>query len=182
MSRGYDRGSRLFHWLVTVLVCITVPIGIAMTSEGFDGWRDAFFVTHKALGIVILVVVLLRGAWRILHPAPPLPEAIPEAERRLARAGHRLLYLLLVGMAVVGYARTAGGGYPVEILDVMGIGPLVPEMHGIADALSVVHKFGAWLLVAVIAVHVALVLQHTFFGKTPILPRMWPPWGTKRYP
>ncbi len=181
MNPGYDRGSRIFHWLVALLVAITVPAGIAMTSEGFDGLRDALFVIHKGLGIVILVVVLLRLAWRLAHPAPPLPDSLPSAERRLARTSHRVLYLMLVGMAVVGYLRTAGGGYPVELLDALGVGPFVPEMPGIADTLSVVHKFGAWILVAAIAVHVAVVLQHTLFGRARILPRMWPPWGTRDF-
>lgn len=175
---GYDVVSRLFHWTVVLLIGVTVPVGIAMTSEGFDSIGNELYVTHKGIGVILLVVVLARLAWRLVRPAPAMPAAIPAGERTMAKAGHRLLYLLLIGMAVTGYLRTAGGGYPVEILDALGIDPLVGEL-AYADTLSVIHKFGAWLTVSVIAVHVAMVVQHSVFGEARVIRRMWPPFTSK---
>ncbi len=172
----YDVVSRLFHWTVAVLVLVTIPVGIAMTSLGFASIRDALYVTHKSLGVVILVLVTLRLVWRLLRSAPALPEAVSVGERRAARVGHALLYGLLLAMAVTGYARTAGGGFPVEILDALGLGPFVPETES-ADTLSVVHAFGAWLTVALIAGHVAMVVRTHLWGGARVLRRMWPPIG-----
>lgn len=175
---GWSTPSRLFHWSVAALVVVTIPIGIAMTSEGFDSIRNGLYVAHKGLGVVLLVLIVGRVAWRLITPAPPLPSTIPDGERRLAAFTHRLLYVLLVVMAVSGYLRTVGGGFPIELLDALGVPPLVGEMPVWADRLSVLHGFVSYLLVATVAVHVAAVLQHTLFGKTDILSRMWPPFGS----
>lgn len=175
---GYPLLSRLLHWLVALMIAVQLPVGIAMTSEGFDSVSDALFVTHKGLGVLILVVLAMRLLWRVLGPSPPrLPEAIPPSERRLAVWTHRLLYLVVAALAVTGYLRTVGGGYPIELLDALGVPPLMGERPALATALSVTHKFLGYLLVAVVAAHVGAVFQNTFLVRNRILWRMWPPWG-----
>jgi len=174
---GWGRASRLFHWLVALLVFATIAIGAAMTSVGFESVRSSLYVGHKAIGVALLLLIPLRAAWRILHPAPALPESIPQAEQRLASATHAGLYLLLFGMAVSGYLRTVGGGYPIEVLDAIGVPPLVGEFPIWADRLSVLHGFGAYLLIALIAAHISVVGYHALFGERRILSRMWPPFA-----
>jgi cytochrome b561 len=174
-SSGYGTVARLLHWSVTLLVAVTIPAGIAMTSEGFEGVRNGLFVVHKGIGVVLLVLVVVRALWRFVVSPPPLPAFVPRGERQVARATHAGLYLLLLALGVTGYLRTAGGGYPVEILDALGIPPLVGEMPDAATTLSVAHKFLAWTFVATAAVHVAEVLRHTLLERDGILARMWPP-------
>lgn len=176
-DRGWGRISRILHWSVGVLVFATIAIGVAMTSAGFEDVRNALYVGHKSIGVVLLVVVPLRALWRLVTPTPEMPTSISTGERRLAHAAHLGLYALLATMAVTGYLRTVGGGYPIEVLDALGIPPLVGEMPVWADRLSVIHAFVAYLLVAAIGVHVAAVGYHTLFGERRILSRMWPPLG-----
>lgn len=162
---------------MAALVAVQLAAGIAMTSEGFRGVSDALYVTHKGTGVVLLVLLLFRVAWRLAErKAPPLPEAIPAAERRLAAWTHRLLYVLVGVMALTGYVRTVAGGFPVELLDTLGVPPLVGEHPGLARHLSVAHKFLGYFLVAVVALHVGAVVQHTFLLRNRVLERMWPPW------
>jgi cytochrome b561 len=172
---GYGTVARLLHWSVTLLVAVTVPAGIAMTSEGFEGVRSALFVAHKGIGVVLLALVVARALWRFVVPPPPLPDRIPAPERRVARITHGGLYLLLLALGITGYLRTVGGGYPIELLELFGIPPLVNEMPETAVTLSVVHKFLAWAFVAVATVHVAEVLRHALLERDGILARMWPP-------
>jgi len=162
---------------MAAMILVQVPAGIAMTSEGFRGISDALYITHKGMGVLVLVVLAARLAWRLLGPPPPpLPEAIPPEERRAARWAHRGLYLLVGLMAVTGYARTVGGGFPIELLDALGIPPLLPENEAWADRLSVAHKFLGYATVAAVALHVGAVVQNTVFVRNGILSRMWPPW------
>lgn len=174
-ARGYGTVARLLHWSVTLLVAVTVPAGIAMTSEGFASVRDSLFVAHKGIGVVLLVLVAVRALWRFVVPPPPLPSTLPAAERRIAHLTHAGLYLLLLALGVTGYLRTVGGGYPVELLELFGVSPLVDEMPDTARTLSVVHKFLAWILVATATVHVAEILRHALIARDGILRRMWPP-------
>ena len=177
-GRRYSLPARILHWATFLAVAVTVPAGMAMTSEGFGDVSNSLYVLHKGLGVIILTLLLLRLLWRVAGPGEPeLPGELPAQERTLVKWAHRGLYLLLGTVAVIGYWRTAGGGYPVEILDALGIPPLVPENESLSVKLSVAHKFLAYLAVVAIALHIAAVLHHTFLRGHRILPRMWPPWG-----
>ena len=174
---GYGTGARLFHWGMALLILVTIPVGIAMTSEGFDGLRDALYVTHKGLGVVILALLVLRLAWkRVAAAPPPLPHSVPPLQRRIARWTHGLLYALVGGMAVTGYLRTVAGDFPIELLDALGVPPLVGGMPALSDALSVVHAFGSYVFVAVLALHVGAALHHALILRDGVVRRMWPPW------
>lgn len=174
---GYGRVSRLFHWGMALLIATTVPVGIAMTSQGFEGVSDGLYITHKGLGVIIGVVLLGRIGWRLLRPGPPLPDSVPARERSIASATHVILYVLLLVMVVTGYVRTVGDGFPIELLNVLGVPPLVPEMPSLARTLAVVHKVTAYVLVALVAVHVSAVAHHALILGDGLFKRMWPPWG-----
>lgn len=173
---SYGTGTRLFHWATAGLVAIMIPVGAAMTSEGFDRWEAGLFIVHKGTGSILLLVLLLRLVWKLSHrDAPPFPDQMPPRQRRIARLTHYSLYGLLLLQATSGYVRTVGDGYPIELLDVLGIPPLIPAMPAVANTLSVVHKFNAYLLTALIAVHVAAVLHQVLIVRDGTLTRMWPP-------
>ena len=174
---GYATLTRIFHWVMALLILITIPVGIAMTSQGFAAQGDILYVTHKSLGVLILGLLALRLLWRWFGPSPPpLPQSVPLAEQRVALWTHRLMYALIGVMAVSGYLRTVGGGFPIEILDALGIPPLIGENELLATRLSVLHKVLGYVTVAVVALHVGAVAQHTWILKNRILWRMWPPW------
>ena len=184
----YDGGARFFHWLFVLLFLAQVPAGIAMVVPAMIGdfpvlpgveqtTVDAIYVFHKGLGAVLLVVVFARLLWRITHPAPPLPDTIPELERRIAGGTHAFMYVLMVVAVVTGYVHVIGLGFPIELLDALGVPPLIPRMEGIAVVSSFVHRFTVILLVGVVAIHVAEVLRHHWVLKDGILGRMWPPLG-----
>ena len=184
----YDGGARFFHWLFVLLFLAQVPAGIMMIVPAVMGdfpvlpgveqsTVDAFYVFHKGLGAVLLVVVLARLLWRLTHRAPPLPASMPELERRIAVATHWFMYLLMVVAAVTGYVHVIGLGFPIELLDALGVPPLIPRMERLAVISSFVHRFTVFILVGVVGVHVAEVLRHHWIVKDGIMGRMWPPFG-----
>lgn len=176
-DRGYGVVARLFHWGTALLILTTIPIGIAMTSEGFESVGDALYIAHKNIGVVILGVLVLRLVWRLARPAPPpLPASVPALQRRIAEWTHRGLYLLVGLMAVTGYLRVVSGDFPVELLDALGVPPLISGRPDLSRTLSVVHKFTAWALVATLAVHVAAAAHHALILRDGVVSRMWPPW------
>ena len=174
MSEGparYGTVARLFHWTVAVLVAVQIPAGIGMTSEPLLGVSAPLYILHKGSGVVLLVLVTARVVWRITHRPPAFPDYMPPLERRLANATHLAIYGLLVVMTVSGYVRTVGDGYPLEMLDALGIPTEV------AAAMLVIHQFAVIGLVALVAVHVGAVLRHHLIEGNPVLRRMWPPIG-----
>ena len=176
----YGTTARLFHWMVALMIVVQIPVGIAMTSEPLLDLADPLFILHKATGAVLLVLVVLRVAWRATHPAPPFPDFMPPLEKRIAHATHIAIYVLLLVMVVSGYVRTVGDGFPIELLDLLGVPPLIPEMPALAAAMLVVHQFAVIGLVGLVAVHVSAVLRHRLIEGNPVLGRMWPPVGGGR--
>ena len=184
----YDGGARFFHWLVVLLFLAQIPAGILMIVPAVMGdfpvlpgveqsTIDGFYVFHKGMGAVLLVVVLARLLWRLTHKAPPFPDTMPPLEKRIAGQTHAFMYVLMVVTAVTGYVHVIGLGFPIELLDAAGVPPLIPRMERLAVLSSFVHRFTVFVLVGVIAVHIAEVLRHHLVLKDGILGRMWPPFG-----
>jgi cytochrome b561 len=174
---GYGAVARLLHWVIALLVLVQIPVGIAMLSQPLSRFSDPLFVAHKGTGAVLLVLVFARVGWRLTHRPPPMPDFVPPREQRIAAATHVALYLLLVVMVASGYVRTVGDGYPIELLDALGVPPLLPYVPRIAAIALVVHQFSVIVLVALVAAHVSAVLRHHLIDGHPILGRMWPPFG-----
>lgn len=178
-EHGYGRVARLFHWAIVVLVAIMIPVGVAMTSETLEPVADPLFILHKGLGVVVLVVVLARLVWRLTHPAPPMPDHVPPLERRVAGLTHWGLYVLLLVQPITGYVRTVADDFPIELLDALGVPPLLPQMPQVAGVALVIHQLTPYLLTALIAAHVTGVLRHALVEEDDVLERMWPPGGTR---
>ncbi len=178
MTNGFGTGARLFHWLVLLLVLVQIPAGIAMIAPALEqGSIDRLFVLHKGLGVVLLVVVVARVLWRLTHRAPPMSESIPELERRIATTAHWVIYAVLLVIAGSGYVHVVGDGFPIELMDALGLPTLLPLMPEVASWASLVHRFSTFLLVALVAVHIAEVLRHHLVVRDETLARMWPPFG-----
>ena len=178
MTTRYGTGARIFHWLVVILLVVQIPAGIAMIAPGLAQEKiDALYVVHKGLGAILLLVIVLRILWRITHRAPAMPAHWPPLEKTIAERTHVTIYVVLLVLAVSGYVHVVGGGFPIELLDRLGIPPLIPKMEGVAVIASLVHRYGSFLLIGLVAVHVAEVLRHALVEKDGELRRMWPPVG-----
>ena len=173
---GYRTPARLFHWIVALLVLATIPTGQIMIQDGLSRpVQNALFIFHKNVGVVILLVVLARLAYRQVVPPPPLPLSVPEWQRRVAGLNHAALYGLLIFMAVTGYLRVRAGGFPVEALDALGLPTFVPRSEALEAWAKAAHWWGRIALVAVIALHVAAAAWHGLVRRDGVMARIWPP-------
>ena len=172
---SYGTVTRLFHWVTAGIVVIQIPVGIAMTSEAAPDIGDFLFILHKGMGSVFLPFVVARLIWKFMHPVSPLLPTTPPLQRRIAALTHGLLYVLLVALPITGYVRTVGDGYPIELLDAIGIPPLVTGIPETAHLMLVIHKFSAYLLTAVIAAHLGAAVHHGMIERDGVMSRIWPP-------
>ncbi|MBP7241183.1 cytochrome b/b6 domain-containing protein [Amaricoccus sp.] len=175
---GYGVVARIFHWGTVLMIVVMIPVGLIMTQEIPRSIQDPLFILHKGLGVVVLVVVVLRIAWRLANPPPPLPASIPALQRRVARATHLGLYALLLAMPVSGYVRVIAGGFPIELLNALGVPPLLGKNEPLAAAASTFHFGGALALMALILLHVAGASYHGLVRRDGVASRMWPPFST----
>ena len=174
---GYGTTARVFHWVTFLLVLGMIPAGLVMVQEGLDRTlQDRLFIFHKNTGVIVLVLVLARLAWRTMTPPPPLPTTLPDWQQTVSQWVHRLLYAALIFMAVTGYLRVTLGGFPVEMLDAIGM-PRPPRNDAMAALAQRAHYLGKFFLIGLIAAHVGAALWHAIVKRDGVFSRMWPPLG-----
>ena len=172
---GYRTPARLFHWATAALVLLMIPAGLIMVQQGLDrSLQNALFIFHKNVGVLVLLLVLARLVYRLRVPPPPLPADMPAWQHRISGITHGLLYALLIAVPVAGYVRVRAGGFPIELLDALGIPALVPRSESLAELAKMLHWLGGLALAALIAVHVAAALFHVIVKRDGVFSRMWP--------
>jgi cytochrome b561 len=159
-SSAYTRVAVLLHWIIAALVIAQASWGWWMQgiAKQPPGVRADAFNLHKSVGLVILGLMLVRLAWRLSHPPPPL-EGLPRWQAAAAATTHRLLYAALFVMPLSGYLGSVFSGYPVR-----WFGVRLPAWGWsdpwIKDVMSATHLVTSVVLLAAILLHVAAALRH----------------------
>ena len=83
-SGGYTLTARLLHWLTAILVLFQIPAGLLIAN--FE--MGPLYGLHKSVGVLILILAIVRLAWRWTHPVPDLPADLPALQRLAARGTH----------------------------------------------------------------------------------------------
>lgn len=170
---SYHPASRILHWLVAILVLSTFPAGVIMTGEDLSRpVQDALFIYHKNVGVIIFVLMLVRLGLRMIYPAPPLPQTVPDWQRLAAKISHFLLYVLIFAMTISGYVRVVSGGFPIEMLDALGVPPLLPESETVEETAKAIHASVRFALFAVIVLHLGAALYHAAILRDGVFARM----------
>jgi cytochrome b561 len=175
---AYRPFARALHWTTALIVLGMIPAGIVMLQPGLDRpVQNLLFMVHKNMGVVVLLLVLVRLAYRAAYPPPPLPRSVPDWQRRVSGLTHALLYAVLLVMAVSGYVRVVAGGFPLEWWDALGVPRLVPRSDALAGAAKTVHWAAHYAIIALVILHVGAALYHALIKRDGILGRMWPALG-----
>ena len=75
-STRYGAVAQIFHWLTAVGVIASFTIGLIMVDMAFSPLQLKLFSWHKWIGVCVFALLLLRLAWRVGHPPPPLPTPV----------------------------------------------------------------------------------------------------------
>lgn len=173
-ATGYGIIAQLFHWLVAVLVFLQAAIGIYASDLPVSIARLKWLSRHKAIGITVLALVLIRYAWRGLNRVPELPESMPAWERRVALATHRLLYLLLVLAPISGWLHASAAGLSVTWFGWFKVPDLLEKNPDLAPYFENLHVTVVYTLITLVVLHVAAALRHAFFRRDGVMAQMLP--------
>jgi cytochrome b561 len=171
----YGAMAMLFHWLIFGLVAIMFALAwILFTSPGDDPSIIKTIVLHKSIGVTVLALAVLRLAWRLINPPPPLPADMPALLRLAARVTHWLLYLLLLAVPVVGWLMSSAAGITVKPFGLFSLPNFVGKNKPLFDQLMELHETLALALLGLVVLHVLAGLFHYFVCRDDILSRMVP--------
>ncbi len=169
----YTRTAVGLHWLLAGLILAALFMGWTMTAMPVSPDKLKVYNWHKWLGVTVLALALLRLLWRLTHRTPALPASMPGWQRGAARAGHVLLYLLMIVMPVTGWIYSNLTGYPVVYLGKIPLPDLVERNRELAETWVKVHATLGVVLAVVIGGHVLAALHHQFIARDGTLMRMF---------
>jgi len=170
---GYHPFAKTLHWLTAVLVLGLLGVGLWMVGLPIGMTKLLAFAWHKWLGLCVFVLTLLRLAWRRFSPPPALPAALAPWERRLAPLVHWALLVLIVVQPIEGWLMSSAGGVQVFWFGYLALPDLVPRDQHLFRLLRAAHHYLAFLLIGIIALHVAAVIRHDLARRDGIFRRMW---------
>jgi cytochrome b561 len=166
--------SQAFHWLIVALVITQVTLAKIAQSLPIGVEKLATLARHKSVGITILMLAVLRLAWRWSNPVPLLPPTLRPYERRLAHFTHGALYALLFAMPITGWAMSSARGFPVSWFGFVQLPDFVRNSRSLYETLHDTHEALAYTLGGVVLLHVAAALKHHFVLRDDVLRRMLP--------
>jgi cytochrome b561 len=163
----YNNVAIAIHWATAVLVLTQVYVGFTFHNMERGPARSEWFEWHKTIGAAILVLALVRLAWRLSHKPPPFPPELPRWERLAAVWNHRAFYALLIALPLTGLAAVSGGADSATTGLAGGLRlPLIPGLSKDAgEAMAGTHEWLVKITIALLVLHVAAALKHQFVDR-----------------
>jgi cytochrome b561 len=167
------------HWSTVAAVVITVTAIYVRDFSEDKPLRQLLLVTHRQLGLLILIGVPLRilARYWLGFAHASLASAVT---RWAAAFCHIALYALLAVVAVIGWTATSAKNIPLQLLGVLPIPSLTQPDPDVADVLLDYHQWGAWTLLALAGVHALAALWHHLYLRDGVLRAMLPLLGSHR--
>jgi cytochrome b561 len=180
----YNAVAMIIHWLTAVTVIGLLVVGNIMADlPNTDPDKLQLFNWHKSFGVSVLLLTVIRLAWRVTHRPPALPDHMPGWEKRVAHATHWVFYLLLLGVPLLGWAMVSSSprNIPTFLFDTFEW-PHIPMLADMdlekkkvmRELFENLHATAAYTMAALIVLHIGAALRHQFMIKDKIIQRMLP--------
>lgn len=171
----YSTVAITLHWVIAAAIIGMIFLGWNMENN------ENLFQLHKSIGITILILTIARIVWRMMNPVPPLPADMKPYEKTASHLVHFGFYVLLLALPLTGWLLVSTS-YEFDVPtvlygmvswpDIPGVGFLKNETgHGIIEFL---HSKMAWVVIVLLALHVAGAIKHEIGSEEGVLKRMIP--------
>jgi cytochrome b561 len=164
----YSRVARWLHWLMALLIIGNIVGGLLHDVD-----PRTIIPLHKASGMLILTLTVLRFLWRLTHRPPPYPATMANWERWASTIVHMALYALMILVPVTGWLMSSASEYPISFFGLFEIPKLdVPQTEAFGEAMEERHELLAFAMIGLLLLHIAAALRHHFVKKDGMLARM----------
>ena len=170
---GYGTVAKILHWLIFLLMSAEYIVGETMPHIRPNTPSTGLVAWHVSIGTAILFFMLVRVLWRFTHPVPAL-STIPVWQKVVSHLTHIVTYLLIFVIVVLGWSAASFEGWNIPLFGVVNLPALAAKGTRWAHDAGDVHDLLAYVLLAVLAVHVMAALYHYLFMRDKVLQRMLP--------
>ena len=188
---AYGAVAIILHWLLFLLIAGLVVSGKYSDSLPTNGKDFQIIGIHKQVGVAVFMLMVFRLLWRMINRAPDnLEGGFPAMIQFLV---HWLLYLTVLGQALIGMSMSQLSGLKVsllgwelpqifdsplpELLDPAGILPWLSFFDDTPKATAFMlrewHEIGGWLIIGLVGFHFLGAMYHWILLKDDAIKRMW---------
>ena len=190
---SYTKTAIVLHWLIAIFIALMFVLGWYMAELpkeapkqmaydlfdlGIYTWQVAeevsprtfYFNLHKSLGLTVLALIVFRILWRITHTPPAALSSYKAIEKKVAKATHHSLYLLMLAVPVTGLTMAINSKYGVKWFGIDVIAGL--DNKPMRDFFECTHEFVGIVLLVLIGIHLLGALKHKFIDKDDTMSRM----------
>lgn len=169
----YGTTAKVLHWAVVALLVTQYPIGWLMPNIHRGMMPGVAMTWHISIGTVILALIVVRFAWRLTHPVAP-ERSLRPYQRLTSEAVHWLLYLLVLVTTVSGWLFASARGWKIAWFFLVPFPMLTSGSQPLVRKLDGWHQDFEWVLLILIALHVASALLHLAYYRDGVMRRMLP--------
>jgi cytochrome b561 len=169
----YGTTAKVFHWVIVALLVVQYLFGWLMPDIHRGDKPGVGMTFHLSIGLTILVLIVLRFAWRLTHPVAPESSLAPW-QRLGSEAMHWLLYILVLATTLTGWLFASFRGWGVSFFYLVPMPMLATENPAAGKIIDGLHQAAEWTLLVLIGLHIATALAHLFIYRDRIMQRMLP--------
>jgi cytochrome b561 len=173
-ERRYSPIAQALHWLIALLIVVQFVLARIAAPLPLGTRKLALLAEHKSFGMTVLMLAVIRFAWRLKNQPPSLPTNLRRAERFLARFSHVSFYILLVAMPLSGWLMSSAKNYSVSWFGAFSWPNLIAPSETAFNFFKTLHHLFSNVLFAIAALHILAALKHHFWNKDDVLARMLP--------
>jgi cytochrome b561 len=174
MNNSYTAIAKLFHWGMALVFAGLIALGFVMTDMPLSPEKLQYYSWHKWAGVSVFMLVWLRLVWRVLNPPPAYPSSMSPWGKGVAHLGHAALYGLMIVIPVSGWLLSSAKGVQTVWFGVLPLPDLLEKDKELGQLLHEVHEALNFVLLFLLAGHVAAALKHHWIDRDEILKRMLP--------
>jgi len=177
----YTNVAIVLHWLIAAAIIFQMVLGWRLGDAPKGATTYALFQLHKSIGFTILLLALLRLAWRFFHPPPALPSHMKVWEKTASHWVHMALYGIMIGLPLTGWiaVSTSKINIPTVLYGVVPVPHLpflsqlaVPTKSMLNDVAGAGHGLLVLLTCLLLLLHIGAVLKHQVIVKDDVFARM----------
>jgi cytochrome b561 len=173
-GRRYTPTARALHWLIALLIVVQFVLARMAAPLPLGAHKLALLAEHKSFGMTVLMLAVIRLAWRLQNLPPSLPTDMHRIERFLARFTHASFYVLLIAMPLSGWLMSSAKNYSVSWFGAFSWPNLIHPSETAFDFFKTLHHLLSNVLFAIAALHILAALKHHFWNRDDVLARMLP--------
>ncbi|MGI9407196.1 MAG: cytochrome b, partial [Hyphomicrobiaceae bacterium] len=162
----YSGFAKFLHWTMALAVIIALILGVIIANLNwgpvkslFAGMGNQLYDLHRSFGALLLALIVIRIAWRLISPPPPLPDTIKPWQKTASHLVHMGLYTCLAAMPLLGWVGTSLYGAKITVFGLFVLPAIVDKDRPASGLVLDFHGWIGFALIALITVHIGAALM-----------------------